>query len=247
MLDCLRRELLLCLRKEPERRALAEDLFQDIRLVIGKTAERVLGASRLDLEHWSHQLSLVGARLIGSFDLNDLQTAVIENFQRLGISSCYVVTYDGNTIPAKYSRLTLVYDLGASRQVSTPIQFATESLLPAEATNQSFELRNSIVAPLFFKEEVFGYMVIDFDVAHSFAYEAVRELISAALKGAMLVQDVRRQHEELNSALGIISDTEARHAECIEKVQRVLSAISGGQLDDPQEILRRVTGIISGP
>lgn len=245
VLDCLRRELLFCLRKEPDRRAAAEDLFQNIRVAIGRTAERVLGASRLRVEQWARQLSVVGARLIGTFDVNDLRAAVEDNFPLLGFVSCFVVVYDGDEAPAKYSKLILAYDSRLAKQLTTPIQFVTENLLPTQVTDSVHELCHCVVAPLFFKQEIFGYLVVEFNLNQSFAYEAVRNMISAALKGAMLVQDVRRQHGELDSALSLIQDTETRHAECLDRVKRVMAEVADGSLVDPREILRRVTEIVS--
>jgi DNA-binding LacI/PurR family transcriptional regulator len=245
VLDCLRRELLFCLRKDPERRAFAEDLFQDIRLAIGRTVERVLGASRLRLEHWARQLSVVGARLIGTFDVGDLRAAVEDNFPLLGISSCFVVVYDGEEAPARFSRLILAYMAHVTQQVSTPIRFPTAELLPEDVFGKMHELCHYVVAPLFFKQEVFGYLVVDYDVSQSFAYEAVRDLISAALKGAMLVQDVRRQNSELDSAMSIIRDTETHYNECLGRIQLVMDEITGGRLTDPYQILCRITDIVS--
>ncbi len=243
VLDCLREQFLYCLRKEHDRRALAEDLFQDIRLVIGRTAERVLGASRLNLEQWARRLSVVGARLIGTFDVNDLRVAVSENFPLLGMSSCYIVTYEGNQVPSKFSSLVLAYDSRGSQQVSIPMQFSTDNLLPGEATDRFFELHNFVIAPLFFKREIFGYLVIEFNIEQSFAYEAVRDLISAALKGAMLVQDVRRQNAELDSALSIIRDNEARYGHCLTEIQRIVKEIDQGVLRDPTEIAQRLQAL----
>lgn len=245
VLDCLRRELLICLRKEPERRSSAEDLFQAVRVVIGRTAERALGASRLQLEQWARRLSIVGARLIGTFDINDLRGAVRDNFPVLGIANCFIITYEPGGIPPRFSRLILAYDSRAAQQTATPIQFATDTLLPGEILERSSELRDLVVAPLFFKQEIFGYLVVDFDINQSFAYEAVRDLISAALKGSSLVQDVKRQNVELDSALSVIREKEARHAECVAKIQRIMQRIAEGTLKDPNEILVQIDDVVS--
>jgi phosphoserine phosphatase RsbU/P len=246
VLDCVRRELLLCLRKEPDRRALAEDLFHDVRLAIGRTTERVLGASRLHLQNWARQLSVVGARLIGTFDVGALRAAVEENFPLLGIASCFIAVYEGSEIPAPYSRLILAYDSRSTQPLPTPIQFATEDLLPPEVSVTMREQCHRVVAPLFFKQEIFGFLVLDFDAAQAFAYEAVRNLISAALKGAMLVADVQRQDGELASALSVIRDAEARHAECLEQIQLVMKGIADGTLTEPEDVLRHFAGILAG-
>ena len=245
VLDCLRRELLVCLRKETDRRLFAEDLFQTVRVVIGRTAERSLGASRLRLEQWARRLSIVGARLIGTFDINDLRTAIHENFPVLGIANCFIITYEPGEIPSRFSRLIVAYESNTTQQPGNPIQFATDSLLPGEVLEQLSKLHNFVIAPLFFKDEVFGYLVVELDISQSFAYEAVRDLISAALKGAKLVQDVKRQNNELDSALSIIGDKEARHAECVSKIQGITKDISDGILTEPQEILRQILEVMS--
>jgi DNA-binding LacI/PurR family transcriptional regulator len=245
VLDCLRRELLVCLRKETDRRLFAEDLFQTARVVIGRTAERSLGASRIRLEQWARRLSIVGARLIGTFDANDLRTAVHDNFPVLGIASCFIVTYEPGDVPSRFSQLTMAYESTAGQQLATPIRFATDNLLPAEILTQLSKLHNFVVAPLFFKKEVFGYLVVELDISQTFAYEAVRDLISAAIKGSRLVQDVKRQNVELDSALSIIRDREARYTECVSKIQGIMKGISDGNLTEPQEILRQILEVMS--
>jgi len=245
VLDCLRREMLVCLRKETDRRVFAEDLFQTARVAIAKTAERALGASRLRLEQWSRRLSIVGARLIGTFDINDLRTSIRDNFPVLGFANCFIVTYEPGEIPSRFSRLIVAYESSATRQPATPTQFATDRLLPGEILEQLPKLHNFVVAPLFFKDEVFGYLLVDLDIRQSFAYEAVRDLISAALKGSRLVQDVKRQNAELDSALSIIRDKEDRYAECLSKMQEIVQGISDGSLAEPQEILRQILEVVS--
>jgi len=59
------------------------------------------------------------------------------------------------------------------------------------------------------------------------------------------MQDVRRQHGELDSALSLIQDTETRHADCLSRVKLVMNEVADGSLTDPREILRRVTEEVS--
>ncbi len=246
VLDCLRHEMLACLRKEPERRARAEDLFQDIRYVIGRTAERMLGGSRLRLEHWARQLSVVGARLIGTFDLGDLGAAVASNFPLLGIASCFVAVYVGEQAPSEFAKLILAYD-SRSESRSIPVtQIATADLLPLELIGRSYDLRNFVVAPLFFKHEILGYMVVEFDIAQSFAYEAIRDLVSAAIKGATLVQAVHTREAELESAISVIAEDKARHAICLERMEQLASDVIDGRTTELEEIRRRITAVLGG-
>jgi len=240
LLDGLRHEVLSCLRKEPDRRESAEDLFQGLRLVIAKVTERRLGASRLQTEQWARLLSAVGARLISTFDLAELRAAVESNFQLLGIASCFVVLYDPGTYPSKASQLVLAYDRLSGRTLPRPVRFATEEVLPSEALGESHKPRDFVVLPLFFKGEIFGYLVVEFDTAQVFAYEAIRDLISAALKGAMLVTSVRDQQAELDSAVNLVRDEGTRHAARMDLVEQVAVDIAEGRLTDTATIHQRI-------
>ena len=105
-------------------------------------------------------------------------------FPELGIRSCFVLRYIGAQVPAISSRLVLAYDSAQPLPPSKDEPFSTAQLLPPELLADSPELRNFVVAPLFFKAEVLGFVMIEFDVTQMFAYEALRDLLSAALKGA---------------------------------------------------------------
>lgn len=240
VLDALRHEILACLRKEPERRESAEDLFQDIRLAVARIIERLLGGSRLHVEQWARQLSGIGARLMSTFDLEELGAAVERNFPQLGIASCFVVVYEAGNLPSKFSRLVLAYDRLATRALPCPLPFATENVLPTEAVEDSRRLRNLVIAPLFFKQEIFGYLALEFDAAQVFAYEAIRDVISVALKGAMLIKDVRLRQAELDSAMSQIRYDSDRLSEHLVRMQQLAAEIAAGSLIDPGAIRERL-------
>jgi DNA-binding LacI/PurR family transcriptional regulator len=200
VLSTLRDEMLLCLGKEPERRAHAEDLFQQARLSIGSVTERVLGRGRLKLERWARTLTAVGAALIGTFDLDELHAAVAQRFPELGIRSCFVVRYKGDGAPSRESQVVLSYDALVEHRALSP-RFQSAALLPPELLDDTPHLRSYVVVPLFFKREILGYALIEFDVSQVFAYEALRDLLSAALKGAELVQSLEAARRTL-AALG---------------------------------------------
>ncbi|MFZ5892623.1 MAG: LacI family DNA-binding transcriptional regulator [Myxococcota bacterium] len=210
VLSTLREEILLCLGKEPERRELAEDLFQQARLAIGSVTERVLGRGRLKLERWARTLTKVGASLIGTFELSELAEAIESRFPELGIRSCFVVRYQGDAAPSQTSRLLLAYDSVAPLPALKGDAFTTAALLPSELLGDTPHLRNFVLAPLFFKNEVLGYAMVEFDAAQMFAYEALRDLLSAALKGAALVEQLRSAERARDEARLSIVELEAR-------------------------------------
>lgn len=206
VLAVLREEVLACLGKEPERRALAEELLQQARLAISDATERVLGRSRLKLERWARTLSKVGASLIGTFELGELSAAVSGRLPELGIRSCFVVRYETSTSTrAPTSRLLLAYDSVVGVPAIAPGPFSTATILPPELLVDTPHLRNFVVVPLFFNQQVLGFALIEFDIAQVFAYEALRDLLSAALKGAELVEQLHaaeRARDEARARLG---------------------------------------------
>src|SRR5690606_26723706 len=96
--------------------ALSNDLLQQARVMVGKTAERAQAHQRVKSEARSDQLRSVGQALITTFDLNRLMDVLAEHLPKLGIPSCYLSIYEE---PRRYhfpdpapewSRLVLAYD-----------------------------------------------------------------------------------------------------------------------------------------
>jgi len=180
VLSALRRHLLSCLEADAERRAQAEDLFQQARTLIGQISERAQAQQKLVMSRWSGALAHAGAALLSSFDLANMATAVTEYFPALGIRSCFLSL----TGPSEHeSRLAVAYsdaqfpelEVAGHRQLDLP-----RYLLDAGVAGSFY------VSTVFTDERVMGYVLLDLGAREGVVYEALREFLSAALRGAAL-------------------------------------------------------------
>ena len=180
VLSTLRRHLLACLEADAERRHRAEDLFQHARTLIGQVSERAQAQQKLVMSRWSGALAHAGAALLSSFDLANMATAVTEHFPALGIKSCFLSL---NGDDDQESSLAVAYaepafaglDAAHHRQLDLP-----RYLLDAGVAGSFY------VSTGFTDERVMGYVLLDLGAREGVVYEALREFLSAALRGAAL-------------------------------------------------------------
>ncbi len=181
VLSALRRHLLGCLEADIERRARAEDLFQAARTLIGQVSERAQAQQKLVMSHWSGALAHAGAALLSGFDLPHMASAVTEHFPALGIRSCFLIL-NGHR-PDEPGTLAIAHgdseflDLGAARRGRLDLP---RWLLDAGVSRAFY------VSTLFSDERVLGYVLMDLGTREGVVYEALREFLSAALRGAAL-------------------------------------------------------------
>jgi hypothetical protein len=122
----------------------------------------------------------------------------------LGITGCYLSLYQGDSVPAKTSKLVLAFNAdgllkpAAGRDVFPTRELAPRELLPLEREHAY------VVEPLFFKQDQLGFALFELGPSEARVYEALRDQISAALKGALSVEQVletKRERDQLLKAL----------------------------------------------
>lgn len=192
VISAMRRQMLGCLSVESDRRSRAEDMFQEVRSMTGDSIARAQARERLRVERWARTLSETGAGLLATFDIEHLGQAVERGFPKLGIGCAALVLYD---VHPGQARLAFAYESGRLLDVPPDRrQFSAEIVVPQELRRR--EHGSYAVLPLFFKQERLGYLLVELGIEEGFAYEALRELFSAAIKGARLVHEVTQAREE---------------------------------------------------
>jgi hypothetical protein len=181
-LSALRRHLLACLEADPERRARAEDLFQQARTLVGQVSERAQAQQKLATTRWSGALAHAGAALLSSQDLRQLEAAVAQYFPALGVRACFVSLYAEHPSAPNHLAVTYVegsafadYDAAAARRSDLP-----RWLLDSDASTAFY------VATLFSEERVLGYALLDLSAREGVIYEALREFLNAAVRSIAL-------------------------------------------------------------
>jgi diguanylate cyclase (GGDEF)-like protein len=196
-------------------------------------AVRTQARQRLGVQRWARALAETGEALLTTFDLKSLVEVVAKQFPRLQIHSCFLSLYKVGSEPADRSRLILGYDREREPGPRTASRsFPSRELVPEDLlpTHRRFSY---VVEPLFFKEEQLGFGVFEMGPREGVIYEALRDQISGALKGALLVRQVIEKDSERQRLLRYIVDVTPD----MHKIQPLA--------DLYQNILGQVTGLIS--
>lgn len=200
VVSALRRQMLPCFSDLAEK-ARAEELWQQARLLIASVVERLQAQQRLEAERWVRILSETNERVITTFDVVSLANALADQLPRLGIQSCYLSLYENGSGAQGNAKLILAHD---NRRKLAPDWvgqvFSARRLVP-EGLSLSEGRATHIVEPLFFKEHSLGFVVLEMGPRQGVIYEALRDQLSAAIKGAILVQEVVEKDRERDALM----------------------------------------------
>jgi len=194
------RQLMLPLLSLPNILALAEELWQQARILIGNTAQRAIQFQYAQQAEYVENLRKIGASLITTFDVSRLMDILAEQLPHLGIPGCYLAVYDGSfsyeypQSPPEWARLLLAYNNERGRVIidTGGIGFRSQQLLPEGIFPQN-KLANLVLEPLYFQNHQIGFILFEIGPTDGHVYEALRVQISSALKGDILLQQLQEQ------------------------------------------------------
>jgi DNA-binding LacI/PurR family transcriptional regulator/C4-dicarboxylate-specific signal transduction histidine kinase len=195
VVSALRQHALRCLAGNPDYQMRAENRLHEARRILGVAVERAQAQQRLRIERRARMLSRAAESLITAFDVESLVRSVELLMPRLEIPSCYLSLYEGVCMPAEHSRLVLAHDSTGRLGPPAGTVFPSKQLVPEGVLGRG---RPSafIVEPLFFREEQLGFVLFEMGPREGSIYETLRDQISAAMKGALLVERVVEQDQE---------------------------------------------------
>jgi PAS domain S-box-containing protein len=176
--------------------AVAEDLWQQGRVMIGQAAKRAQAHEALRAEQWAATLREIGQSLITNFDVQGAMDVLAADLPRLGIPSCYLSLYEEPQSSSMWSRMILAYDESGRVELEPEgRRFLSRRLAPEGMLPQG---QYSLVAEqLYFREDQLGFVLFEVGPREGVVYDALRGEISSALQGALLVQRVREHSAEL--------------------------------------------------
>ncbi len=188
LLSVFRRELQPYLHR-PDTVLHVENLWQQARVLIGKAAERVQGYRQVQIDQQMTILSRVGSTLISMLDVENLMETLTRELPRLNIPSAYLAMYEDPQQPTGLARLMMAYndqgeiDIKAREQI-----FLAPQLLPADLwpVNRKFSLA---LLPLYFRDQQFGFALLEIGPKQGNVYGTLREQISSSLRSALLIQE----------------------------------------------------------
>jgi phosphoserine phosphatase RsbU/P len=188
----IRRRVLPCVMSDARRWMRFEDVWQRLRVMIADAVEREQRALRGQAERAAGILTDTSESLITSFDVESLPRALADRLPALDIASAYVAMYEGQGTPPLQSRMIVAYEERRLLEIpSTGLLFETAQIVPSELRSE--RRKSLVVEPLFFESRQLGYAVLELGPKRRVVYELLRELISAAVRGAELVRRVAEE------------------------------------------------------
>ena len=193
----IRRRVLPCVMNDPKRWMRFEDVWQRVRVLIADAVEREQRSLRGQAERAAGILTDTSESLITSFDVESLPRALADRLPALDIASAYVALYVGQGRPPAESQLIVAYEDRRLKDISN-VRFATSDIVPRALLGA--RRKSLVVEPLFFETRQLGYAVLELGPKRRVVYELLRELISAALRGAELVRRVAEEAAQREKA-----------------------------------------------
>jgi len=150
-------------------------------------------------------------------DMNDLINRMIIGFEIVGISSCYISFYENKGVSTDKARLILAYkeekcvDINSDTAIFPSAQLLPEGII-------SYENRFSmILKSLYLQNRQIGFVLFEDNLKDSSAYEQLSEIMSTAINGVMIIEDMenkalelKRINSELESAYGSLKENEQK-------------------------------------
>ncbi len=184
---------------------IAEDLWQQARVLIGEAAVRAEVHRNWKTAQRAEELRALESGLMTSVDFKELLDVLSRGLIRLEITDCFLILYEDQYRPDGWARLILAMENGR--------------IIPIDAENERFQPRDLlpsrwlsaepscglVIEALHLREEQLGYLVFRTDpppdASNCEIYQALRIQLSNAIKEVRLrqkLQDALQQAEEAN-------------------------------------------------
>jgi DNA-binding LacI/PurR family transcriptional regulator/serine phosphatase RsbU (regulator of sigma subunit) len=189
----------ICAVGDPSGTYLADETLQRARVLIGDLRERVQAQHRIRRERWIRTLHETSEALMTAFGSEALVQAIAEQLPHLQIPACALAVYGrDDTRGQGLARPLFLYEEGRVMPLSDE-PFEAWTLAPGGWIDA--KPRTLVVEPLVFHGEHMGFALLAVGPREGTVYEGLRELVSSAMKGTRLVEQVvleatRRQAAE---------------------------------------------------
>ncbi len=195
VISALRQQILGLLGDEGVRLR-AENLFGQARVLIGEVARRHKGFRNLRLKQQMDMLHKIGAKLMSAFDVQKLLESLAQELPSLHIPACYLTLYERPGTPLEWGRLLMAYEEGLVELPPDGLRFPVNDILPAQfwPAARRYTL---VVEALYHQQEQLGFAVFEIGPTDGGVYAILRDVLSSALQGALLVQQVQARSAEL--------------------------------------------------
>jgi len=184
-------------------------MFEFSQVLVGRTESRLQAARRVRSEGRSAALRELNATLAGSFEIPVMLERLSAGLQNLGIGGGYLAVFPAPG--SNRARLLMSPDGVVESEIApAPLgqdhpsvrrgdfSFAASELLPARA-DARWRDGVWVFEPLVFQDEPLGYILLPGGFRDPTVYDAVRDQVASALKGALLLEQVRTHERRLEA------------------------------------------------
>ncbi|MBN2738467.1 MAG: EAL domain-containing protein [Spirochaetales bacterium] len=185
--------------------------------VIGETAVRSEGFYRLGAKNRDSRLQILNEKLMVINNFNELNTLIIENMGHFNIRSIIIGRYIRQK--QKMADSELAIEVAFSNQLDYRDNFHNQIYLLGDVVSTiraKLAMENSLVAMnLFFGKEQLGFLLIELGPKDGILYEAIKNMVSSAMKSIYLSERAKHYNEILEH------EVEKRVIE-LEEINRML-------------------------
>lgn len=183
---------------------LAENLFQQSRVLLAKHASRAQIARNLKAEQQAIALRDIGAALATCSDIPSAMEVLARSLPSLGITAGFLTLYETPTPwsypqpPPEWSTVATAFGPNAPLgTVVTGLRFRSSEIRPAELLPGGSPCR-CVILPLYFRDHQLGLLGLEVGPRDGTVYESLRIQVSSALEGLQLLeQNVGLYHQSL--------------------------------------------------
>jgi DNA-binding LacI/PurR family transcriptional regulator/signal transduction histidine kinase len=177
------------------RRAFDPAIREGALLAIAEGECRFLASQRFAAERRVSVLGEIEASLVSSFATEDILRQIARGTRELGISGCWLSLFESKGLSPEWSKLLLASDARGTRILAPfGLRFRTAELVPRGLPSSWSAY---VCEPLRFGDDRLGYLICTADSTDWRVYETLRDQVSSALKGALLMAAERDRERSL--------------------------------------------------
>ncbi|MBI9098079.1 MAG: substrate-binding domain-containing protein [Spirochaetaceae bacterium] len=202
----------------------SEDLFNKAMALIGDLIIRMTNYQNFQEWEYSFLNNIVTRELVTTFTIEELLPLIQQTVEVAQIKNAYICFYEKvDHKPSRKSKLILAINGNLNITVENDTLFNSNLLLPE---NLFSLLKHSIVKPLFFKNDYFGYIILEDNSDYGFIYESIRSQISSALAGSWQLKKRKMAEIELHETIKHLQKTQGELAES-QKMAALGTVVAG--------------------
>ena len=189
-------QLTASLVKDVESSRRMADLWRRTNMLLGRIGSLSISYTKLQEEHLAEPLRYTNQALLTTYDMSSLMETIWDRFPDIGIHTCVISLFDDPEDCRKKARFMLSYNtegrIDTADEANQP--YPAVDLFP-EGFLEVDRRQELVVNSLYFRDKIFGYLVLGMYNLDTEMCETLATQISAAIQGANAFQELKEADE----------------------------------------------------